>query len=80
MPYLRILNLHESATEEDVKVFLRSSGVKGVRNVFLAVDTEGRKNCGFAFVNIMDQKEAERAAKEIDGTVFHGHALHVDMN
>jgi len=78
MPFVRVLNLNESATDEDVKKLFYPIGP--VKNVILALDTRNKdiNNSGFAFVDMVCPVDADRAIKELDGTIFRELILKLD--
>ena len=72
---LYVGNIPYSMQEEDVKsVFMEYGNVVSVKIVF---DRATRRSKGYGFVEMDDDKQAEAAIKELDGTEFQGRNLRV---
>ena len=74
---VRVSNLPEVATEDDLRELFGHCG--HVMRVYLARDWEtGRSKC-FAFVSFEDRRDAEEAARKINGHGYLNLILNVEM-
>ncbi len=69
-------NLDFGATEEGVRSLFESYGQ--VQRVSIKTDRETGRSRGFAFVEMPDEAEAERAIAALNGAQFGGRALNVN--
>ena len=69
-------NLDFGATEEGVRSLFEAYG--HVQRVSIKTDRETGRSRGFAFVEMPDEAEAERAIAALNGTQFGGRALNVN--
>jgi cold-inducible RNA-binding protein len=70
-------NLPYSATEQDLRELLGRSGAKVV-SVRMVTDLDTGRSKGHAFVEVQTPEEAERAARDLDGSALNGRALVVN--
>jgi RNA recognition motif-containing protein len=69
-------NLDFGATEESVRALFEPYGT--VDRVSLITDRETGRSRGFAFVEMSDGRQAERAITELNGAKIDGRALNVN--
>lgn len=62
---LRVTNLSEFITEDDLRELFRHFG--GIQRIYLAKDRETNMAKGFAFVSFYDREAAVRARDKMDG-------------
>ncbi len=76
MKSIYVGNLDFKATEESVRSLFQPYGaIEGVR---LATDRETGRPRGFAFVEMTDPAEADRAIEALNGTDLGGRSLNVN--
>lgn len=69
---LRVSNLTEDATEDDVRDLFGRFG--RVTRCFVKMAPNGRYNMGFAFVSFDNEKDARRACEKLNGFGY-GHLI-----
>jgi RNA recognition motif-containing protein len=69
-------NLDYNATADSIRSLFEQHG--GVERVSLMTDRETGRSRGFAFVEMTDSAEAERAIAALNGMDFGGRALNVN--
>ena len=69
-------NLDFGATEESIRTAFQSYGA--VESVSLVTDRDTGRSRGFAFVEMTDSAEADRAIAELNGTNLGGRAINVN--
>jgi RNA recognition motif-containing protein len=69
-------NLNFSATEESVRSLFQPYGA--IERVSLVTDRDTGRSRGFAFVEMTDPAEADRAIEALNGTDLGGRALNVN--
>jgi len=69
-------NLDFGATEESIRSLFEAHGA--VERVSLMTDRDTGRSRGFAFVEMTDADEADRAIAALNGTNFGGRALNVN--
>ena len=69
-------NLDFGATEESVRSLFESYGT--IERVSLVTDRDTGRSRGFAFVEMTDSGEAERAITALNGTNLDGRALNIN--
>jgi len=69
-------NLDFGATEESIRSLFESHGA--VERVNLVTDRDTGRSRGFAFVEMTDTDQADRAIAALNGTVLGGRALNVN--
>jgi len=78
LPTIRISNLTEEATENDMfKLFSRFGNIS---RCSVPKDKESGRGRGFAFIAFYDQKAAELAASKMNGYGFDNLILKVEMS
>eukprot|EP00730_Choanoeca_flexa_P013256 TRINITY_DN5124_c0_g1_i1.p1 TRINITY_DN5124_c0_g1~~TRINITY_DN5124_c0_g1_i1.p1 ORF type:complete len:293 (+),score=63.75 TRINITY_DN5124_c0_g1_i1:50-880(+) len=75
---IRITNLGEDTVEEDLKALCKPFGP--VMRVYLAKDQETGLARGFAFVNFVSRRDAEKAIEKLNGHGFGHLILHVEWS
>uniref|UniRef100_A0A7S2TMD6 Eukaryotic translation initiation factor 3 subunit G n=1 Tax=Lotharella oceanica TaxID=641309 RepID=A0A7S2TMD6_9EUKA len=73
---LRVTNISEDATEDDLRDLFRRCGE--LTRVFLARDRQTGKSRGFAFVSFQRADDAERAIELLNGYGYDNLILHVE--
>lgn len=76
MKNLFVGNLPHSTTQEELRTLFASHG--NVEKVSLVTDRETGRSRGFAFVEMSDAGEADKAVVALDGTQLGGRALKVN--
>ncbi len=76
MKNLFVGNLPHSTTEEELRTLFGSHG--NVEKVTLVTDRETGRSRGFAFVEMSDAGEADKAVAALDGSQLGGRALKVN--
>ncbi len=76
MKNIYVGNLDFGATEEGIRSLFQPYGV--IERVSLATDRETGRSRGFAFVEMADVAEADRAIEGLDGKEFGGRSLKVN--
>src|ERR1700752_729272 len=76
MKNLYVGNLPHSTTEPDLRNLFSSYGQ--VDNISIITDRETGRSRGFAFVEMTDSGEAEKAIAALNGTELGGRALKVN--
>lgn len=76
-PTVRVTNLSDDATEDDVHELF--SRVGHVHRVYIGRDRETNRSKGFAFVAFRTLVDAQNAIKKLDGYGYASLILHVDM-
>lgn len=74
---LYVGNLSSSVTEEDIREKFNEIGA--VEDVNLIRDRETGKSKGFAFVEMMDESEADMVIDDLDGMEWNGRPLNINM-
>ncbi|KAJ3416859.1 translation initiation factor eIF3 subunit g [Chytridiales sp. JEL 0842] len=74
---LRITNLSEDTTEQDLKDLVSRFG--GTSRVFVARDKETNQCKGFGFVSFYHKDDAEKALRTLDGFGYDNLILHVEF-
>lgn len=74
---IRISNLGEDVTEDDVRLLVESFGM--VSRVYVARDHDQQRCKGFAFVTFFDRNRAEAAIAKLDGFGYDSLILQVDF-
>ena len=69
-------NLDFGATEDSIRGLFEPHG--SVERVSLMTDRDTGRSRGFAFVEMTDAEEADRAITALNGTVLNGRALNVN--
>ncbi len=69
-------NLNFDATEEAVRALFESYGA--VERVNLVTDRDTGRSRGFAFVEMTDPAQADRAIAALNGSSLDGRTLHID--
>ncbi|KAJ3301216.1 translation initiation factor eIF3 subunit g [Blyttiomyces sp. JEL0837] len=77
LPTLRITNLSEDTTEQDVKDLVSRFG--HTSRVFVARDKETNMCKGFAFVSFFMKEDADRCMKSLNGYGYDNLILHVEF-
>ncbi len=75
---LYVGNLPFDAGPEEITQLFATAGFAGVKRVHLPTDPEGRKR-GFGFVTLVDAETALKASEELQGHMFQGRALSVNI-
>lgn len=73
---VRITNLSEEATENDVQELCRNFGA--ISRIYVAKDKHTGQSKGFAFVNFHRHDDAERAISKLNGYGYDNLILHVE--
>lgn len=73
---LRVTNLSENVTDQDLKELFRPFGE--ILRVYVAYDRETQEHRGFAFVNFQLRSDAERAMRALDGYGYDNLILRVE--
>lgn len=68
LPTLRVTNLSEDATEEDLWLLFQRFG--RISRIFVGRDQETNLCKGFAFVSFEDRAEGEKAMHKINGLPY----------
>lgn len=76
MKKLFVGNLDFSATEESVRSLFQPYGA--IESVRLATDRDTGRSRGFAFVEMTDPAEADRAIEALNGTDLGGRSLNIN--
>lgn len=76
MKNLFVGNLPQSATEDELRTLFASHG--NVEKVSLVTDRDTGRSRGFAFVEMSDAGEADKAIAALDGSQLGGRALKVN--
>jgi len=76
MKNLYVGNLPHSTSEADLRTLFQSHG--GVEKVTMVTDRDTGRSRGFAFVEMVDAGEAEKAIAALNGTELGGRALTVN--
>lgn len=66
-------NLSYNVKESDLREILEEYGT--VDSVKLIIDRDTRRSKGFAFVEMPDAAQAEKAIKELNGAEYEGRAM-----
>lgn len=74
---LFVRNLSYTATEDDLKKHLESNGHSSIIEVHVSKDSRSGKSKGFAYVQFVNQEEANAALDNLDGKAFQGRLLHI---
>ena len=69
-------NVDFGATEESIRSLFQPYGA--IEHVSLATDRDAGRSKGFAFVEMMNSAEADRAIEALNGTNLGGRALNVN--
>jgi RNA recognition motif-containing protein len=69
-------NLDFGATEDSIRSLFQPYGA--IERVSLATDRDTGRSRGFAFVEMTDPQEADRAIEALNGTQLGGRALNVN--
>jgi RNA recognition motif-containing protein len=69
-------NIPYTSTEDDLKKLF--GGIGQVESVSIITDRHSGRSKGFGFVEMSDDKEAEKAIKELNGNELEGRALVVN--
>ena len=69
-------NLDFSATEDSIRTLFERYG--NVERVNVVTDRETGRSRGFAFVEMTDASQADRAITELNGTALDGRTLNVN--
>lgn len=72
---LHISNLHPETTEQEI--FQHFSVAGAIANVRILRDAETRLPRGYAYVNFLDQEEAEKALNSLNFSILHGNEIRV---
>jgi RNA recognition motif-containing protein len=72
-----VRNLTRSTTEKEIEELFKKFGT--VEKCDLVLDKSTRKSKGFAFVEMPDSKEANKAIKQLDGKKFVNHPIRVKL-
>lgn len=73
---LRVTNLSENVTDNDLKELFRPFGE--IMRVYVAYDRDTGEHRGFAFVNFQLRKDAEKAMRTLDGYGYDNLILRVE--
>lgn len=73
---VRITNLSEEASENDVQELCRNFGA--ISRIYVAKDKVTGQSKGFAFVNFHRHDDAERAIAKLNGYGYDNLILHVE--
>ena len=76
-PTIRVTNLSEDASENDLMDLFRPFG--SIARVYVGRDREQNRNKGFAYVSFHDKEAAQRAIEGVNGHGFDNLILHVEM-
>ncbi len=76
MKNILVGNLDFSATEESIRSLFQPYGA--IERVSLVTDRDTGRSRGFAFVEMTDQAEADRAIEALNGTDLGGRALNIN--
>ena len=76
MKNIYVGNLDFGATEESIRALFEPYGA--IERVSLATDRDTGRSRGFAFVEMTDPAEADRAIEALNGTHLGGRALNVN--
>ena len=76
MKNIYVGNLDFGATEESIRALFEPYGA--IERVSLATDRDTGRSRGFAFVEMTDPAEADRAIEALNGTNLGGRALNVN--
>ena len=69
-------NLSFSTTQEDLQATFAQFG--SVERVNIVTDRDSGQPRGFAFVEMTDSSEAQKAITQLNGTELHGRAMNVN--
>jgi len=75
-PTLRVTNLSEDTTEQDLRDLFQPFGPTA--RIYLAKDKETHISRGFAFVNFLSRDDGARAIEKLDGYGYDNLILHVE--
>lgn len=73
MKSIYIGNLDYSTTEDQLRTLFLAHGA--VEKVMMVRDRATGQSCGYAFLDMTNDGEADRAVQGLDGTVFGGRTL-----
>lgn len=76
MKNIYVGNLSFNSTEQDVRRLFESFG--DVQRVNVVMDRETGRPRGFAFVEMADEGEGQKAIEELDGTELDGRSLRIN--
>ena len=76
MKNLYVGNLSHSTTEEELRTIFQAHG--GVEKVSIVTDRDTGRARGFAFVEMTDAAEADKAAAALNGTELGGRTLKIN--
>lgn len=76
MKNIYVGNLDFGATEDSIRSLFQPYGA--IERVSLATDRDTGRSRGFAFVEMTDPQEADRAIEALNGTQLGGRALNVN--
>ncbi|WVQ71185.1 hypothetical protein IAR50_000710 [Cryptococcus sp. DSM 104548] len=74
---IAVSNLHEEATEEDLKDFFADFGP--VKNLNMPLNRRTGYVMGYALIEYETRQEAEKAIAETDGTQFLEQTIHTEF-
>ena len=74
---VRVSNLSENATEDDVRYLFRRCG--NIMRCFVRMNPNGTGNMGYAFVTFETKEQALKAIEEVDGQGFDHLVLSVEL-
>jgi translation initiation factor 3 subunit G len=76
LPTVRVGNLAEEATQDDLRALFRNFGM--VHRVHIALDKETGRSRGYAFVTFQRKEDAERAIAKLNGHGYSNLILQVE--
>lgn len=76
IPSLRVSNLSEDTTENDLQELFQKFG--HIKRVYIVKDWQKNVSRGFAFVNYSLREDAERALQNLDGHRYDNLIIHVE--
>jgi RNA recognition motif-containing protein len=74
---LRVLNLFDDVTEQDVDALFSPFGA--LKNKFIAVDPNTGRSAGFAFISYVNEEDENRALRDLDGSIIRDNVIHVEL-
>ena len=73
MKSIYVGNLDSSTTEDELRTLFLAQGA--VEKVRIVRDRDTGRSCGYAFLDMTNDGEADRAVQALDGTVLGGRTL-----
>jgi translation initiation factor 3 subunit G len=76
LPTLRVTNISEDTKDTDLRILFERFGA--IQRIHLAKDKNTKLSKGYAFISFYNEKEAEKALKQLNGHGYDNLILQVD--